>query len=45
MVGSYGGGVVAEYAGLASAFTAAGVLCLIGVVVFWLWTPAETKMV
>lgn len=43
MVGSYGGGLVAEYVGLGAAFTAAGVLCLIGVVIFWLGTPAESK--
>lgn len=44
MVGSYGGGVVAEHVGLTAAFTAAGVLCLIGVAVFWLGTPAEKRV-
>ncbi len=41
MVGAYGGGVVAEYLGLGAAFTASGVLCMIGVVIFWLGTPAK----
>ena len=38
MVGSYFGGLVAEAMGLGAAFTAAGLLCLVGVVVFWVGT-------
>lgn len=33
-IGSYGGGLVAQWLGLGAAFAAAGVFCLIGVIVF-----------
>jgi MFS family permease len=38
MIGSYLGGLVAEAMGLGTTFAAIGVLCLVGLVVFWVGT-------